>query len=294
MRRASRVIQAAGAVVFREGGEEVLIVHRPKYDDWSFPKGKLDRGEPAPAAAVREVEEETGLRVRLHRPLGPQCYPVRGGRKLVHYWTGRVIEPSADDVNGYVREDEVDHVAWVPVGVALKRLTYRHDRTTLREAVQARRRTRTLIVVRHAECWARSGWRGDDRRRPLVMAGRRQALALAPMLAAYGVTRVVTSSSTRCVETVAPYADRAGVVLERTDVLSEEDATGPAVRALVRAVREEASLGERGPTVLCTHRPVLPLVGAALKVADLRLEKGELLVLHVRKGTIRASERHRV
>jgi len=291
MRRATRVIQAAGAVVFR-GGDEVLLVHRPKYDDWSFPKGKLERGELAPVAAVREVEEETGLRVRLHRPLGAQRYPVRGGRKLVHYWTGRLLDAAEDDVSGHVRAGEIDRVAWVPVDVALKQLTYRHDRATLREAMAARKRTRTVIVLRHGEAWARGGWHGDDRQRPLLVSGRKQAQALSAVLAAYGVSRIVTSSSTRCVETVRPYAEWAGVMLEATDVLAEEDATRSTVRALVGGVRRKASLDDRGPTVICSHRPVLPMIFEALKVEDERLEKGELLVVHVRKGKVRATERH--
>ncbi len=81
-------VQSAGVVVFRPG-TKVLLVHRPKYDDWSFPKGKLDPGEHATTAAVREVEEETGLRVRLGPPLSEQRYPVAQGMKTVSYWTGR-------------------------------------------------------------------------------------------------------------------------------------------------------------------------------------------------------------
>lgn len=291
MRRATRIIQAAGAVVFRRGGE-VLLVHRPKYDDWSFPKGKLDRGELAPTAAVREVDEETGMRIRLHRPLGPQRYPVKGGRKLVHYWTGRLLDPSDDDVSNHCREGEIDRVAWVPIDVALKQLTYRHDRATLREAMVARKRTSTVIVLRHGEAWARNGWHGEDHRRPLVAAGRKQADALSHVLAAYGVTRVVSSSSTRCIQTIAPYAEAAGVVPEATEVLSEEAATRAGVRELVRALRREASADDRGPTVICSHRTVLPMIEAALKLEDLTLEKGEFLVLHLRKGRVRATERY--
>ena len=84
-----RDVRAAGAVVTRKGGD-VLLVHRPKYDDWSFPKGKLDPGEHATAAAVREVAEETGLDVRLGPALLAQRYRMSNGRiKAVHYWVGR-------------------------------------------------------------------------------------------------------------------------------------------------------------------------------------------------------------
>src|SRR5690349_1211197 len=94
----TRDMRSAGVVVFRPG-KQVLLVHRPKYDDWSFPKGKLDRGEHPAAAAVREVAEETGLAVRLGVPLGSQRYPISRGTKSVTYWAGRVV--GDDDVSTY-------------------------------------------------------------------------------------------------------------------------------------------------------------------------------------------------
>src|SRR5215212_1167668 len=97
-------VRAAGAVVLRRG--QVLLVHRPAYDDWSFPKGKLDRGEPSPVAAVREVGEETGVRVRLGMPLSTQSYPHGGRTKVVDYWVARVI--GDHDVSGYLVNDEID------------------------------------------------------------------------------------------------------------------------------------------------------------------------------------------
>ena len=283
-----RRITAAGAVVL-SGGRQVLLVHRPKYDDWSFPKGKLDRGEHVTAAAVREVEEETGLRVRLGRPLSAQTYPTSKGHKTVHYWIARTT--AGDDVSGYVANDEIDQVAWVPVDKAAQLLTYRRDRHLLAEALESRERTRTLVVLRHADAWARRGWHGDDRLRPLLVAGHRQAVRLAPVLAAYDVRRVVTSSSARCVQTVVPYCQATGAVPELADVLSEEDAGPRKVRRLVEAVLDR--LKGSGPTVLCTHRPVLPHVFDALGLDDPELEKAELLVVHSRKGRVVAVERHR-
>jgi 8-oxo-(d)GTP phosphatase len=287
----SRETLAAGAVVFRTGWE-VLLVHRPKYGDWSFPKGKLDRGEHVTAAAVREVAEETGVRVRLLRPLLQQRYPIRGGRKVVSYWTARVAAGTSDSVEGYVREGEIDRVAWVPFDVALKQLTYPRDRATLREALRARKLTRTIVVVRHAESWSRRAWHADDRQRPLLVRGRRQASALAPVLAAYDVGRVVTSGSARCVETVAPYAASRGVLIEEAGVLSEEEGTREDVRELIRAVSWDAGrTGGRGPTAVCSHRPVLPWIFEALGVPDPKLEKGELVVLQLRGGKVRSTER---
>src|SRR3954471_19417050 len=114
-------VVSAGAVVLGRGGE-VLLVHRPKYDDWSFPKGKLDRGEHATAAAVREVEEETGLRVRPGLPPSDQRSPVKAGAKLVPYWIGRAVGDG--DVSGYEPNSEIDEVAWFPVDKARRRLSY--------------------------------------------------------------------------------------------------------------------------------------------------------------------------
>lgn len=294
MAASSRVIPAAGVVVFRKG-PEVLVIHRPKYDDWSFPKGKLDRGEPAAVAAVREVDEETGLHVRLGRPLRAQHYPVRGGRKTVRYWVGRVAATDeagrpVDSVAGYEPNDEVDQVAWLPVEEAAARLTYARDRRTLREAVQARKPTTPLIVLRHGDARARATWRGEDRLRPLLVAGRRQAVTVAGILAAYDVRRIVTSPSARCLQSVVPYAEDTGLPVEQVPLLSEEEAEKGAVVELTSNLL--AGLGEHGGTVLCTHRPVLPWVFAGLGWRNLKLEKGELAVFHVRKGRVVALERH--
>jgi len=278
---------AAGVVVFRKG-PEVLVIHRPKYDDWSFPKGKLDRGEPTTVAAVREVDEETGLQVRLGRPLRPQRYQIRGGDKVVHYWVGRAV--GGDDVSGYEPNDEVDQVDWLPVAEAATRLTYARDRSTLREALEVRKQTTPLIVLRHAEARSRATWRSDDRLRPLLVAGRKQAVGAAGILAAYDVGRIVTSTSLRCLQTVQPYAADTGLPLEELALLSEEDAAKEKIGELVQALVE--ALPKRGGTVICTHRPVLPWVFEAIGSRDLRLAKGELAVLHVRKGKVLAVERH--
>ena len=280
-------VLAAGAVVFRPG-RRVLLVHRPKYDDWSFPKGKLDPGEHQTAAAVREVAEETGLQIRLGPPLTSQRYPVTGGRhKQVFYWVGRVM--GDDDVSGYRPNPEIDQVAWVPYGEALDRLTYPHDRDTLREAYRLRARTHPLVVLRHGVARSRESWHSDDRLRPLVQAGRDQARRLVPVLAAYGVSRIVSSSSTRCVDTLRPYADATGWKIESEDGLTEEQATTASVRALV----DELVHHDEG-AVLCTHRPVLPTVFDALGLDDPGLDKGEMLVVHLRSGAVVATERHGV
>ncbi|MCW2792709.1 MAG: hydrolase, partial [Nocardioides sp.] len=258
-----------------------------KYDDWSVPKGKLDPGEHVTAAAVREIAEETGVHVRLGPPLTSQRYRASGRMKTVSYWVGRPV--ADDDVSGYRINDEIDAVAWVPYDEAMARLTYPRDRETLRESKKLRRRTEAVIVLRHGSARSRKAWRKDDRRRPLLQPGLLQAERLVPVLAAYGVTRVVSSSSTRCLETVWPYADTTGWLLEEEDGLSEEDATPESVGKLVH----ELVSGGRG-AVLCTHRPVLPHVFDALGLADPKLEPGGMLVAHVRRGVIVSTEQHLV
>ena len=281
-----RDVHAAGVVVTRKG-KQVLLVHRPAYDDWSFPKGKLERGEHPAVAAVREAAEETGLHVRLGRSLSAQRYPNGQRMKTVDYWQGWVV--GDDDVGRYLVNHEIDEVAWVAVDEAETLLTYSRDRDTLAEARKRARKTRAIVVLRHASARSRKAWgkKRDDRRRPLLRSGELQAQQLVPLLAAYDVTRIVSSSSTRCSETVRPYADTTGWKLEEEDGLSEEDATA---KSVVRLVDELVDSGEGA--VVCTHRPVLPAVFDALGVPEQHLEPGGMLVVHHRKGKVIATEHH--
>ena len=281
------LIVAAGAVVVRKG-PEVLLVHRPKYDDWSFPKGKLDPGEHIATAAVREVAEETGLDVRLGPPLSSQTYQVRNGwvrPKLVHYWVARVVHD--DDVSTYRPNAEIDAVTWVPLDKAAEMLTYQRDRETLAEAAAVRKKSHPLVVLRHGRATPRKLWTDDDRKRPLAEEGELQAETVVPVLGAYGIERVVSSSSRRCWTTVTPYADVADLEVEVTTELSEEDATPEGVEQIVHGL-----LARREPVVLCTHRPVLPHVYEALGVRDPKLDPGSMLVVHHRRGQIVGLERH--
>lgn len=282
-----RLVRAAGAVVTRKGGD-VVLVHRPRYDDWSFPKGKLVRGEHVTAAAVREVGEETGLHVRLGPPLSPQQYDVKVGPKTVSYWVARVL--THDDVGSYQVNREIDDVRWVSVERARTMLTYAHDRDTLEEAQARRRNTQALVVLRHSKARSRKAWRGDDRLRPLLQVGRVQAGRTAPLLAAYDVTEIATSSSLRCVQTVAPYGELSGWPTITLDGLSEEEATHDTV---IDAV-DELVHHHHGSAVLCTHRPVLPAVFDALGLEEVRLEPGGMVVVHHRRGRVVATETHAI
>jgi 8-oxo-(d)GTP phosphatase len=284
MPQSVRDVLAAGSVVWRRR-EEVLLVHRPRYDDWSFPKGKLDPGESLPAAALREVAEETGLEIRLGPPLSTQRYPNGDRMKSVHYWVGWSV--GSDDVDGYLVNDEIDAVRWVPWEAALERLTYPDDRGTLQESRPHRRKSRALVVLRHGSAEPRKAWKGNDRRRPLTGSGHGQAERLVPLLAAYDVSRVVTSTSTRCRQTVAPYAEAGGLKLEEYDGLSEEDASAESVLEIVDELLEAGD-----GSVLCTHRPVLPTVLDALGLEQVRLDPAGMVVVHHRGGDIVATELH--
>jgi 8-oxo-dGTP diphosphatase len=282
-------VVAAGAVTLRRhrGTTEVLLVHRPKYDDWSFPKGKLEPGESPRTAAVREVLEETGVDVRLGPALAPQAYLVENGTgrlKHVHYWVGRAL--GDHDVSAYEPNAEIDEVRWMPLEEAIGRLTYDYDRATLAEARPFARRSVPLVVLRHAEAADRKQHRGNDRRRGLTDTGQEQADDLVPLLRAYAVELVVSSSSDRCWRTVSPYAAARGLDVEVTDGLSEEDAEPATV------VHEVARLlEERVPAAMCTHRPVLPMVLETLGLDPTPLDPAAAVVVHHRHGRIVAVER---
>jgi 8-oxo-dGTP pyrophosphatase MutT (NUDIX family)/phosphohistidine phosphatase SixA len=283
-------VVAAGAVVTRKGanGREVLLVHRPKYDDWSFPKGKQDPGEHITSTAVREVLEETGVEIRLGVPLRPQLYIVSGGRsKTVHYWVGHVV--GDDDVSTYQANDEVDDLGWFSPTAAAERVTYLDDIDLLEQFRRRRKTTSALLVLRHAKAQKRGTWDGPDPLRPLNEVGEAQAQALVPLLHAFGVSRVLTSSSTRCVQTVLPYAREQVLPVHEVDELSEEEfheSTAAAFLAHLMTTPE--------PSVLCSHRPVLPRLFEILGISEEPLAPAESVVCHHRKGRLVATERHSV
>ena len=282
-----RDVRAAGAVVTRKGGE-VLLVHRPKYDDWSFPKGKLDRGEHTVVAAVREVAEETGLDVRLGPALSPQRYRMSNGRwKTVDYWTARVA--GSDDVSRYRPNDEIDAVEWVDWedahAAAHLPLRPRDPGRGAAAAAAYPGTGRCCATPRRAPATGGGRTTGGARSSAL---GETQSQRLVPLLAAFDVTAAHTSSSTRCVQTVMPYADVTGWPVKLHDELSEEGATLEGVVDLVDGFLDGDL--DAGSAVLCTHRPVLPTVLDALQVPDVELEPGSMLVVHHRKGRVVATQ----
>jgi 8-oxo-dGTP diphosphatase len=275
-------------VVRKDNGGEVLLVHRPKYDDWAWPKGKQDPGEHVTATAVREVLEETGVEIRLGGPLPRQLYVVSGGRaKHVHYWTGRVMGDA--DVSGYAANSEIDQVAWVGFDKARQMLTYADDAHLLDLVERNRKRTSALVVLRHARAQKRATWKGPDTTRPLTQLGRLQASSLIPVLSAYGVTRVVSSNSLRCQKTVGPYAKDHVLGIEVEPGINEEESDRRSINKVAAML-----LGQRESAVLCTHRPVLPQIFDVLGITEEPLAPGEFVVCHHRKGRALAVERHLV
>jgi 8-oxo-(d)GTP phosphatase len=269
-------------VVWRigESGPEIVVIHRPRrIPDWSLPKGKLDRGEPPVAGAVREVWEETGLRVRLGPPLGRQTYRLDNGDiKVVDYWLARAT--GDDRLSTFVPNGEVDDVRWLPLEKARKRLTYPYDKEMLRN-VERLTGSAPLLVVRHTEARNRRRWKGPDVARTLTKEGQHHADRLVPWLDAFGVRRVVSSNAVRCITTMQPYADRSGAKLSVDPRLSEELATKSGVRKVMTKL-----LGSSRRLAVCSHRPVLPWIFDALGIERRTLPTGGIVVIHRRDGEI--------
>jgi len=288
------VVRAAGGLLVRsqpEGKLEVALVHRPAYDDWTFPKGKLLVGEREEHAALREVEEETGMRCRLERALGSTKYRDHRDRpKVVHYWVMRALDGHFEPTK------EVDQLQWLTMNRAMDVLTYDHDRGLLKglaDALQfggstkARNRhgratlrgqtTAAIFLVRHAKAENRSEWQDSDDDRPLTKGGRRQADGLVERLAAFSIARAISSASTRCKQTIEPLCAARRLKMETSNSLAEGTDTDEALD-FVNACADK-------PTVLCSHGDVVGDVmthlvreGIAFE-SDVRWEKGSTWVL---------------
>ena len=240
------LVRAAGGAVLRrrDGKLQVLLVHRPRYDDWSLPKGKAIGEERDVDTARREVEEETGLRCEVGPELPSTGYVDSAGRnKVVRYW---LMLPSGDAP--FEGGSEIDTIRWLELPEADRMLSYRRDLLVL---AAARDLTEPLYLCRHGKAGSRTQWQGDDRARALTEKGRRQAEGLVGAMEGRAIARMVSSGYERCLQSVMPLAEARGLAIERASWL--EEGTPPA-RAL------EALLGFPGPSVLGSHGDVIASV----------------------------------
>jgi 8-oxo-dGTP diphosphatase len=284
--RVSSEIRAAGGVVWRPAaggvGEEVVLVHRPRYDDWSLPKGKLESGEHPLAAAVREVREETGVHAvpQLRLPTVRYPLPVDNAEKVVDYWSMR-----AGAVDSRPPDHEVDQVRWVPADRAAALLTHDSERVPYQAYLLAPRVDGLVLLIRHARAGARGRYPGPDSQRPLEPSGVDDVDRLAGVVRLFLPGRLVSATVRRCVQTLTALGT--GLPIE-TDGRFDDD-SDPATAAA--AIRELA----KGPTaVVCSQGQLIPRLLAVLTggdESDYRIPKGDGWLLAFAGGDLAGTDR---
>jgi len=285
------LVHAAGAVLWRpdagSGEPLIALIHRPRYDDWSLPKGKIDVGESEPVAAVREIHEETGQRAHLGRRLIWISYPIPIGTKVVHYWAAKGLGGE------FAPNREVDHMQWLPIDAATERLTYPHDRTVTARFAEKAADTQTLLIIRHGTAGRKARYKGDDRKRPLDRNGSAQAKSLVPQLLAFGASSVFAADRARCVQTVEPLARALDVPITLEPKLTEE-AYAKNPKAAHKRMLEIAALG--GTPAICSQGRVIPYVidwwceRDGVKPDKSRNQKGSSWVLSLSGGRLVAAD----
>ena len=249
----SATILAAGAVLWRKGEKkkiEVLIIHRPKYDDWTFPKGKAEIGEPLIACAYREVLEETNIETAFGPYLGEVEYLTNDGKKKVSFWSAKVIKEKEFNSNA-----EVDQLKWVEVTKVKELLTLDTDRKILEQFLRIEPDTKPLVLLRHAKAVTRDEWQGEDDDRPLDSYGQNQAKRLLAMYQVFNLEQIHSSDAVRCYDTVVAIAKGLSIKLEVTGKLSESTFKKDKEKAFDYA-KDLMKLNES--VLLCSHNPILP------------------------------------
>ena len=277
---------AAGGVIHRENGDgkrKFLLVHRPRYDDWSLPKGKLNRREGFLEAALREVREETGIQGIRPVDVGSVGYETdAGNRKVVRWW-------HMEMVGGKFRPNrEVDDIAWLTLDKATDRLQYTNDKKVLMRADTLTNDPSysKIYLVRHARAVRKSQWNDKDRKRPLDRRGRKQAIDLAVRFKAHPVSRILSSDSQRCVQTTRPLVN----AIRMPAVLDRRLRIGAGAGGVLELFDE---LRGQSPVVV-THGEIIEPVLRMLRKDGVDLDgpkewkKGSVWVLEARKGRVRS------
>lgn len=284
---------AAGAVLWRHdaGGDiEIAVEHRPRYDDWTLPKGKVDPGENLAGTATREIREETGCEVQLGWLIGYVHYPVRKRTKVVYYWTAEAISGGFEG-NPDV-DDEVDDLRWLSAEEARNILSYELDIEVLNAGLDllSLGSDRRVLLVRHGKSHAREGWGGDDNRRPLVKKGRRQSSMLVSQLSGYQPAALYSAHPDRCVHTISPLSEELNLPITVDAIFGDESAavSGESVqKALSRPAQAVVDKAAQAPvTVIASQGTAIPELlreftdRAGFSIDDLRVKKSSTWVLH--------------
>ena len=289
METGSQLIQAAGAVLWRWDKKkeiEIALIHRPRYDDWSLPKGKLEKGESHIACAFREVLEETGITAIFGPELGQTLYKVEGAPKVARYWSAQ----APDTPEGKPDPKEVDQIKWASPKEAKKILTNKDDCKIIDFFLEFGPDTTPLVLLRHAKAVKREEWDGDDGDRPLDIVGQRQAKKFLPNFLPYDLQEIHSSDAMRCLETLEYLAKALQAKTTVTQDLSEYGYS----RDKESPIKYTKKLLKKGVSVLvCSHNPILPkmvkeLIGKKnFKNLDYeKLSPGDAWVLHHRDGEI--------
>ena len=268
----SEAISAAGAVVWRKHKDnftEVAIIHRPKYDDWSFPKGKLEVGESLIACAHREVLEETNLQTEFGPHLGQVEYFTPDGLKKVTYWSAKVIAEKPFRAN-----TEVDQLKWIPITKVIEVLTNETDKEIFDKFVKVKFNSKPFILLRHAKAITRDEWQGEDDDRPLSSSGQNQAMRLLSTYQVFNIDQIHSSDAVRCYDTVKSMAKGLDIKLEVSSKLSENTYKKDKEKAFdyVRElIKEDKSI------LICSHNPILPkMLNKLTKKSEIEADEDKL------------------
>jgi 8-oxo-(d)GTP phosphatase len=282
------MIRAAGALLWRDNSDlsiEVALIHRPRYQDWSLPKGKLEMGETALQCAYREVHEETGIRATFTRQLGTVEYEESGQEKRVKYWAAHCALTNSE----FVPNEEVDQMRWLSPSQALEQATHDSDKSIIEKFMSEEQHTDTLIILRHTKSLERGDWDEADSHRTLDETGFDQAQLLIKHLAPFAIDELYTSDYTRCVQTVTPLAHARGLSITAVPSLNEESFELDPEKAISFA---NALKQDEKNILICSHNPVIPsmlrgILNTKLKNKDLiKLEPGDAWIVHRVRGEI--------